>query len=420
MFEKVSTINGRINKESKRQVKLIMLLMSFSFLLLFISNSSFGASQSVSKLTLSDVLEAALAIQNTNTQEIGQPAIFKSSSTWLASSPILGVSYLKSDQPQGVDEIEFNLSLPIKSSRQTNVDKTLVNSSKALQGIFKLNQKLQLSGLIRSQVWDISIAQMNVNNLKQKLSFLSSLEQQYQQLFRSSAATKYPLLLIQKEMLDAEVEKLTYLEIVSNLHIQYQSLTGIKSLPTDIIEDDLAIDSIEIVQHPFIQKLDHEWYELQQIMKLDSNEAESWSLSVTAKQLESDSVNETQIGIAAHIPINVFEFEKQSLSSEWKLAKGNYDLTRNAQLVDLQQRYQSLVSQQEMLSKKEALLIQSKVLSKAIIKETQLLIDANQIEQGQAIRRMLNAFSTKSQLKLIQLSILKSSAMLRQAAGVSL
>ena len=78
------------------------------------------------------------------------------------------------------------------------------------------------------------------------------------------------------------------------------------------------------------------------------------------------------------------------------------------------------MSQQDSLTQKQTLLEQSKNLSKAIIRETQLLLDAHQIEQGQALRRMLNAFNTKSQLNLNQLFLLKNIAMLRQSAGISL
>jgi len=102
------------------------------------------------------------------------------------------------------------------------------------------------------------------------------------------------------------------------------------------------------------------------------------------------------------------------------LAKGNYNLAKNSLLLTLQNTYLALQTNQQTLQKKQVLLLQAKSLSKAIITETRLLIDANQIDRNIAIRRMLEAFNTKAKLTTNQLLLLKNNALLNQAAGRSL
>jgi len=424
MLEK---LKAKLSCHSKNKSKLFSFKTSSSkthtftgLLFLLVSQVTNAATQSVTSITLSDVLDATLS---THKNKNASSAIFtknKQATTWLASSPTLGVNYLKSDQTQGTDELELSLNLPFKSALQTEIDDDLIHSSKTLQLLFTLNQSLYFSGLIRTQLWDIKIAKTKMSNIEKKLTFLARLEKQYQQLAQSSQITKYPLLLIQQEVLDAKIALLEHDESLSSLMQQYQLLTGLGYLPQNIEEEDLITEKLLMTAHPKIKKLDQEWFEFERNLQLSTNKSEPWNLSLSAKRLDNSNLNETQVGIGIEVPITFLSIEKQSLSNEWQREKNNYDLARSTQLITLQQQFQWLLSQQKSLAQKQSLLEQSKSLSKAIIHETQLLIDANQIEQGQALRRMLNAFNTKSQLSLNQLFLLENIAMLRQSAGISL
>ncbi len=370
-------------------------------------------------LTLTDVLNAAMANQSIANTEFKA----NNNTSWLASNPKLALSYLKSDLKDGTDETEISLNLPIKSSQQKLIDEKLVAAQKLTQSLLAYNQKLTLSGQIRQQVWAIKISQNKQENLTKKLDFLDKLEQQYQTLFNNAAATKYPLLLIKKEKIDTQIAQLEQTQRLTTLMEQYQALTGLMLLPKDIVEKniiaDLTINQL-INEHPLVKKLEQQWFEQQQRLTLADNQSEPWNLSLSAKSLNNASVDEKQIGIAAELPLNFFNITNQAVSNEWAQAQGEYQLARSLLLITLKNQLQSVINEQHFLTQKQQLLQKAKSLSKDIIRETQLLVEAEQIEQGQAIRRMLNAFNTKAQFSLNQLLLLKNNAMLRQAAGLSL
>ncbi|MBL4765778.1 MAG: hypothetical protein JKX67_10990 [Colwellia sp.] len=420
MLEKLKSKLSRHSKNKGKHFHFKATSPLTGFLFLLLSQVTNATSQSLASITLSDVLDATLSTQKS--KNINRTPFTKNNQTitWLASSPKLGVNYFKSDQGQGTDELEVSLSLPFKSTLQTQVDDDLIRSNKTLQSLFSLNQKLFFSGLIRTQLWNIKIATTQASNIDRKLSFLARLEKQYQQLVKSSEVTKYSLLLIQQEVLDAQIARLSHNENLNGLMLQYQLLTGLNYLPLYIFEEKIITDKLLMTAHPQIQKLDQEWFEFERNLQLSTNKSEPWSLSFSAKRLDNNTLNETQVGVGIEVPLTFFAIEKQSLSNKWQQEKNNYDLARSAQLMALQQRFQGLLSQQSSLTQKQTLLEQSKHLSKAIISETQLLLDAHQIERGQALRRMLNAFNTKSQLNLNQLFLLKNIVMLRQSAGISL
>jgi hypothetical protein len=164
-------------------------------------------------ITLSDVLNAT--IEKTNKAHSQRFSADKKYYSWLAASPTLAISHLSSDLNSGTDENEVKVNLAIKSSLQRTIDQQLKTSSQASQTLLQSNQKLLFSGVIREQVWQIKLAQYQVENLTKKITFLSRLEQQYQQLFKSSATNQYPLLLIKKEKLTSEIAQLEQSEYVN-------------------------------------------------------------------------------------------------------------------------------------------------------------------------------------------------------------
>jgi len=396
------------------------------------SNQQYITHNSIKSLKLSDVLDAAIVqqelyqkIQKNSLTNMSSPTKFKlnKSSTWLASSPSVVVNYLKSDRQLGTDELEMAINLPIKSTFQASIDDALVTSSQRLNHLFLSNLRLQLSGLIREHIWDIEIAKMQLNTLQQKSDFLEKLQQQYQQLFQSGVVTQYPLLLIKQEMLGSKIEQLSLKQQIKTTLSQYHTVTGLSVLPKNIHEQ-FTIENINITelitQHPLFKKLQHHWFEQLQRLKLASNKAEPWKISLMAKNLDNSNYQETQIGIGAEVALTLFDTEKQGLNNEWKEAKVNYDLARSQLYLKLKRNLQKVLNQQDTLVQKQQLLEKSKALSKDIIKETQLLINANQIDQSQAIRRMLAAFTTKTHFQLNQLLLQKNIAILKQASGISL
>jgi hypothetical protein len=374
-------------------------------------------------ITLTDVLAATVEKENKKNR---QHLASKQTLSWLVSSPTIGISHLKTDLERGNDESEVSLNFMMKSSGQKALDIQLNNASLESQKLFINHKKLLLSGLIREQVWELKLAEFEVNNLSKKLGFLDRLENQYQQLFTSSVSTKYSLLLIRKEKITSEIKKLEYRQRAKQVLNQYQQLTGLRILPININENNdflknesLTIDKL-ILAHPQIKQLKQQWLEHKLRMKLATNTNAPWQLSLSAKQLSNPVFDETQLGVSAEIPLTFINIKNQALNSEWLTARNNYDSTKQTLFFSLKNQFQALQSQQQTLSQKQALLEEGQSISQAIIKETQLLIDADQIDQEQAIRRMLTAFSSQYQLTLNQLLLFKNTAMLRQAAGISL
>jgi len=372
-------------------------------------------------LTLSDALAAALATNKSDTKVAN--SVNKNSSSWLASSPRVGVSYLKSNEALGSDESEVNLTLPIKSLLQFELDKKLVSAKQTTEKLKQANKKLFFSGLIREQVWGIKVAKSSVATLENKIDFLIQLEEQYQLLHKNSTVNAYPLLLIKQEILASKIQLLERNAEASELFGQYQRLTHLNSLPENIIEESLTLEdsfSAVLINHPATIKLDHDWSEKQHQLTLANNQSEPWTLSLSAKNVDSNTFSEQQIGLSAEVPITIFNTTKQSVSNEWLQGENSYQLAKTRMFLALTTEYQSLKSYHQLLTQKQQLLLATKNISKSIIKETQLLVEAQQIEQDQALRRIFNAFNTQATFKLNQILLLKNTAMLRQAAGISL
>jgi len=409
---------------TKQRKRIIFESFTIVMFFVFIAQKQVLALSQRSAPTLIQIVDAAITISNkaTSTKNNALTNVNEKSS-WLAASPTLGMGYLKSDSQQGTDEAEISITLPFKSFLQSELDNKLFNSSQTTQQLLIVNKRLFLSGMLRQQLWQIKLANHNNEILQQKINFLSDLEQQYQQLFQLSSTSRYPLLLIKKEKIDAQILLLESEQTITQLMQQYTLVTGYHKLPLNITEQPLQPHhqlSQLLLAHPKVKKLDQDWFEQSQQISLADNKVAPWNLSVSAVTLTTASFTEQQIGIAAEVPLTFFDIKKQATNSAWILAKGNYNLAKESLLLTLQSNYLELQTNQQTLQKKQVLLLQAKSLSKKIITETRLLIDANQIDRNIAIRRMLDAFNTKAKVTTNQLLLLKNNALLNQAAGLSL
>ena len=394
-------------------------------LLLSVNHTNYLYAQTLSSLKMIDVLDAAIATQESQRLKFKSTNFsINKASTWLASTPSIAVNYLKGDRKASSDEIEMSMNLPIKSAFQAQIDKELRASKHSFSNMIRQNQRLQLSAIIRDLVWNIEIVNMQLQTLQQKKQFIHQLENHYQQLFQASSVTQYPLLLIKQETLETDIEQLTLQKQLTNKLSEYQRVTGLTQLPENIVEEPIALVdtrvAMTLTHHPLLKKLSLSWLEQQQRLKLTSNKANAWNVSLTAKNVSNNTYQETQIGVGAEIPLNLFSNDKQVLTNEWLEAKGNYDLAYSQLNFELSQQLHLVLDEKKALTKKQQLLATSKALSKEIITETQLRMNANQIDPSEAIRRMLSAFHTKTQFNFNLLLLQKNTAMLKQAAGISL
>jgi len=257
--------------------------------------------------TLKQIVDAAMFISDKAASSKNDTKTnHNEKSSWLASSPTLGISYLKSDLPQGTDEAELSITLPFKSFLQSDIDNKLFISSQTTQQLLLENKRLILSGMIRQQLWQIKLANHNNEILQQKINFLSDLEQQYQQLFQLASTSRYPLLLIKKEKIDAQILLLESQQKITQLMQQYTLVTGYRKLPLNISEQPLQTQralSQLLLAHPKVKKLDQDWFEQEQQINLTDNKVAPWNLSVNALTLTTANFTEQQIGFAAEVPL---------------------------------------------------------------------------------------------------------------------
>ena len=103
--------------------------------------------QSARELSLPDVLSVALE-RAPGSEDFGRTPQYQASG-WLAALPSVSLTYLDSDKPNGVDETEASLRLPIKGGRRRRADSALQELSGELRSAASQQRALYFSGLIR-------------------------------------------------------------------------------------------------------------------------------------------------------------------------------------------------------------------------------------------------------------------------------
>jgi hypothetical protein len=377
----------------------------------------FAAAQSISELSLAQVLELSLA-RTPSSATAGVPGY--QSSSWLAALPTFSASYLNSDERYGVDETELSFNLPIKSSRRRESDRALQGLEAELDEIVDSQRSLYFSGLIREAVWSYQLAHTNSVFATRKLQLLLQLEQRHKDLLRANATSQYAVLLIQKELVTARIKQQEQEEESRRWLLQFRYVTGLGSMPQSIEEPAMKADEFTSDRHPMVRQLQLVWSQKKQLLLANSDQASSWNLSVNAKNLDAAGYDENQYGLAVEVPLNFIKIERQSHNSEWREENRKYHIARDKMVVDLHTRWQMLVSRAKSLRQKQKLLLQSSQLSEQISEQVTRLQAGNEIGQEIALRRLMEATDTQADVALNQIQIHQNNAMLRQAAGHSL
>ena len=213
-----------------------------------------GWTQSITELSLKEIL--AVALERSAPGELDNVAQGYQSSSWLAALPSVRVSYLGSDARYGTDETELSLNLPIKSGGQRSADNKLQQLSNEYDEVSEQQKALYLSGLIREALWSYLSSAVKQAATVRENQLLNRLEQQYQQLFAASAASEYSLMLIQKELVLAQLEQLDSEQDSKRWLQQYKALTGLGSMPHDITEPDYGSGEFNLAEHPQLRLLE--------------------------------------------------------------------------------------------------------------------------------------------------------------------
>ena len=393
-------------------------LSSFILCLVSLLASSQLAAQSISQLSMVDALDAAMQrAQSSASHEASPP--YKASS-WLAGLPSLSLSYLGNSERFGTDESEVSFNMPVKSGRRRSADDQLKTLSAEQDEVGLAQRRLYYSGLIREAVWSYRLADTKRRYASDKRVLLLEMEQRQKDLFAASAASEYPLLLLQTELLDVHIAQEDYLHDTRQWLQRYKQLTGLATLPIELRETGSVETALQPALLPQLRMLELEHRQRRQMLQANSAQADDWNLSLTAKNLQTGNYDEQQYGVAVEIPLSGLDVARQSDNAAWRSDQRAYLLARDQILNESRANWERLRNVHETLSNKQRLLEQSGQLASRISKQLEQLQASNEIAQEIVLRRMMDAIDTRAAVAINQTLIQQNNAMLRQAAGISI
>lgn len=393
-------------------------LSPFALWLVGLLASSQLAAQSISQLSLSDALDAALLRAQSSASIESSPS-YKASS-WLAGLPSMSVSYLGSDERLGTDESEVSLNIPVKSGRRRSADDKLKTLAADLDEAALAQRQLYYSGLIREAVWSYRLAETRRRYASDKRLLLLEMERRQRDLFAASAVSEYPLLLLQTELLDVQIAQEDYLHDTRQWLQRYRQLTGLATLPTDIREAAPVDSDLASADLPQLRMLELGRRQARQLLRANSAPADDWNVSLTAKNLQTDNYDEQQYGVGLEIPLSGLAVARQSDNAAWRSVERAYLQARDQLLNESHASWERLRDVHETLSNKQRLLEQSEQLASRIAKQLAQLQASNEIAQEIVLRRMMDAIDTRAAVAINRTLIEQNNAMLRQSAGISL
>lgn len=385
--------------------------------LVMTASTVFASDATLSGVSLADAVSAAEQ-QHTGAMRAAGDTPYQSSA-WLAALPSIAISYLASDENEGTDETELSLNLPIKSAAGRKYDQELRLLAQQIQDNEAQRRRLYLSGLVREALWSHRIAQTRSQFSDKKIALLKELLQRQQALFEARSASRYSLLLIQQELTDAQLDLQTFRWEAERWQRRFADLTGLSTPPEDISEAKL-LDNPDYSQHPRLRLLDLGWRRQQALIAAGSEGTTPWTVSLTARQLNTPQFGENQYGMALDIPLSVFDISTESSRSEWREAARSYWQSRDELQLALLQRREFLAGEAAHLHKQQALLEASANISGQLLAETRSLISENELAYEIWVRRALNDIDKRAESAINTLRAGQNLAMTRQALGLPL
>ncbi len=342
------------------------------------------------------------------------------SSQWLAASPTANLNYLKSQETLGTDEIEVGINFAIKSSKQRQIDQKLaVINNKILQQQ-QTNLKLYYSGLLREIFWSFKIANKQQEHLANKLRLLKKLEEHQRDLSDAGESSIYGLLVVSKEIIATKIELLDNRAKLLYWQKHYSSLTGLTEIPRQIDEPIFNKNQWQASQHPEVILIQLLRQQAALEVKENASDTAPWTLSVSAKEVDSQGVTDKQLGLSFDVPFTFIEANKQSLANQQLQQGFQYDKEYQSKLIEIDSQITQLKVDRDYLQSKVALLQDSVEISASIMKQMDRLKSHNELGQEMALRRLLEAMKTRYEYQVTQVLVEQNNSLSLQAAGISL
>ncbi|MBN7795953.1 TolC family protein [Parahaliea mediterranea] len=384
-------------------------------LVAFLAPATAFATTSAAELPLSEVARAALT--RGAATATGAPPF--SASAWLAALPSLEASYLRSEEPLGTDESELGLNLPLKSPFLRKQDARLRQLAADLAEAEHQRQRLYYSGLVREALWSASIAERRAGQTQRKITLLQELRERTQALFDARGASRYALLLVSQELVDARLEHEDQLALENRWRERYRALTGLGTLPRRI-EEAPVTDRQAWQAHPALRLLDLGWEQQQALIAAGGAHGAPWNLRLAAKHLESPAFDDTQYGVSIEVPLGFAGSDTQSSSSEWQAAARAHARERDEMQLTLAQSWRQLQLEARHLQRRQALLDEAAGISGELSVEATALGRLNELGSEIRIKRLIADLDRQSEAAINQLLIGQNRAMSQQAAGIPL
>ncbi len=340
-------------------------------------------------------------------------------SNWLTGLPTVQASILQSENHLGADEYELSLNLPFKSRARKQLDKRLLETSMSLKNIMENKKKLFVSGLIRETIWNYRIAIKKRTIEQTKLDWLKKQQVLLINLV-SSGGSNIDLLLVDKQILEAQLLILA-LDKEANIRLkQFYKITGEETIPAHFYENGIMDEKDVVINHPTVQQIQLILRQSSIIYKLAGKANNTINLSLTTVNTKAIGLNDRQYGIALELPIGSNKSTTQTASST--LLQEQSDLS--SKLIIFEQefslQFSELKEEHHYLTKKQALLEQTSVKTKQIFAKLEQLRNNNEFNQFLFYQRMGELISSIYQTELNQIYINQNQSRQKQLAGVSL
>ena len=391
-----------------------MFVLSLLLLSLIISTSVSLAEDSNTRLSLSEVLNSAKAVQAKRSVRSEQADSFM----LLASSPKVYVNYLGEGDIQGA-ETEIGLSLDFMSFAKHGLSDQFEVLEKKIEQVNTQNLDLYLSSLIRNLIWDMALAKEESQQADSKIQWLGEMEQFLVQLRNTGVGSKMALLRVQLELTQLQQTKAkSEMNYQSSLN-QYRTLTGLIEWPSQIVEQ-LSSERVISAAHPQLEKLALAQKLSLLELKSQSSKQEDWNMTLFQKEVDVIGQTDRQLGVSVQIPLSFNDNYQASTYQAWRVASAELDqqylkaqTELSKQLTDLQQQQRYLLQVNELVAKK-------------LVLTKQLETDLERLKKSQAIgldeyyKRLIELKDSQFQSALNQLKINRNIALQNQVLGKSL
>jgi cobalt-zinc-cadmium efflux system outer membrane protein len=226
----------------------------------------------------------------------------------LPTSPAVSLRHLNDaiGSGRGEREWEADIELPVWLPGQRSARQTLAKDTQAGLAASREGLMLQVAGVLRDAVWDISMNEENAALYDARFKTAQKLEQDVERRYRAGELAKTDLMLAQNETLQADVARLRAAAEVKHAKHRYIVLTGLGEIPANATEPLSSITELSD-QHPLIREAETKIGIAQDergLVVAERRENPQFILSARSQRGAFDNQYNDSIGFKVRIPLD--------------------------------------------------------------------------------------------------------------------